>query len=227
MEHLPQVDQSLSVIIVRDSEIQVKTGVVVSSTHQQVAIKLYDPIEAPIKNVTGKLVTLIYGAHEQIYRLKSRIAEVTSAQEITVEVVGEAKKRERREFLRVEAKLPTKLYPLVATDDETAIAEAEKLDANSAPFEERNVNLSGSGIRFFAPDGEAHSEYYLVQLVLPFRPDLPVSTVGRVARIDQLPDGSTAVAIHFVNVPVSAQDMIINFVFKRQYELIEEKFKEG
>ncbi|MCA9521015.1 MAG: PilZ domain-containing protein [Myxococcales bacterium] len=211
----------------RDSEIQVKTGIVTSSSAETVGIQLFDPIEAPIKNVTGKLVTLIYGANEQIYRLKSRIAQVSSANDIIVEVVGEAKKRERREFLRVEAKLPTKLYPLVSEDDDAALIEAEKLDTTSAQFEERNVNLSGSGIRFFAPDGEAHSNYYLVQMVLPFRPDTPVSTVGRVARIDDLPDGSTAVAIHFVNVSVRAQDMIINFVFKRQYELIEEKFKEN
>lgn len=225
MEHLPKLEQSLSVIVVRDSEIQVKTGMVTEIDGENLTLHLFDPLEEPLLNVTGKLVTLIYGTEDQIFRLKSRVADVLANDKLVVSVAGKAKKRERREFLRVEATLPIRLCQLSATDEDAALVEAESIGVASTSWEQREVNISGSGVRFASAEPATIGDFYLVELALPYQGKDPISVVGQVARILDGEGDEKLVAVHFIDIQVSAQDMIINYVFKRQYELIEEKWK--
>jgi c-di-GMP-binding flagellar brake protein YcgR len=87
-----------------------------------------------------------------------------------------------------------------------------------------DVNISGSGIRFKTKERCNLGDFFAMRVEIPFRTKKVLKLLGEVVRMEPGDETGYAVGLRFVDISRKDQDQIINFVFKRQYELIDEKF---
>jgi len=91
---------------------------------------------------------------------------------------------------------------------------------NDFPLETEVTELSGGGLRCFAPD-EGLSVGQAIEMVI-FLSQLPMSVagvVGVVRRIEQV-EGQTVYGVEFTNLRESDREKIVHFVFQEQREQI-------
>lgn len=87
----------------------------------------------------------------------------------------------------------------------------------------REVNISGSGIRFITSESFKEGDLLEVSMILPMVPLLFIRFVGEVVRMKSVTSYETAryaVAVRFLNVDQETKDDIIRYLFRRQRELL-------
>ncbi len=87
---------------------------------------------------------------------------------------------------------------------------------NSTPVE---ANLSEGGIGFTTTEDVSEGDVLEIKMILPAFPIAIIKTVGRVVRVDSLPEGQGhTVGIQFENIKEEDQEKIVRYLFKKQRE---------
>jgi hypothetical protein len=81
------------------------------------------------------------------------------------------------------------------------------------------VNISASGIRLAMHENVATGDIVEVKMSLPLCPPVGVVAYGEVVRAADHDDGSSEVALQFINMDDDVRDEIIQYTFKRQREI--------
>lgn len=83
--------------------------------------------------------------------------------------------------------------------------------------ENRQVNMSASGMRFRVKEKIDIGDILEVKLLLP--PAMPLLIHGKVVRMSESADGDYNVALHFIDVDDEIQDRIVYYALNRQREI--------
>ena len=87
-------------------------------------------------------------------------------------------------------------------------------------IDNRQVDISASGIRFTADEDINIGDIVEVKLFLPTSPPTGILTYGNVVRSKELGNGQHEVALHFKDMDDETRDRIIQYAIKRQREII-------
>ena len=82
------------------------------------------------------------------------------------------------------------------------------------------VNISGSGLRFTAPEKMEARKLLAIRIPLPLSPPVSVVFVGEVKRVREKGKGEFETAVKFVAIDAADQEKIVHYTFKRMREAI-------
>lgn len=214
-ERYPTEDQMITAVTVKGGNVKVMAGAVVVSKRRGIVVRFEPDAEGDMPE-RGQTVTLLYGGGDRVLRLRTAVAEIIDGQKWLLEPVAEVTEGERREFLRADAGL--RLSAEIVGPGHILPKESPP-GANPDAWTERQVDLSGSGVKFLWDQICRKGDLVYLQMVLPLPAPTVVRAVGEVVRanLDQQ-RGLIDVAIHFTTVAELDRDLMINFVFRRYYE---------
>lgn len=99
----------------------------------------------------------------------------------------------------------------------------ERLYLESEGFlkaEDKQVNISASGIRFAMEENVDAGDIVEVKMLLPTYPPVGILTYGKVVRVENRGNGLHEVALHFSDMDDDVRDEIIQYSIQRQREFI-------
>jgi hypothetical protein len=212
---LPLEGQSLTVVLVRDGNVHVLTAVVIVAKPRSIALAFQLEDDKP-RPARGDLLTLAYSNDVYVLRLRAEVVEVIGDKKALVRPLGEVSRGERREFIRAAANVRINAHT-VASDYE--LIEGDVAQSEWRVWDEQEVNLSGSGIRFVTKEACKKGQFMHVQLVLLPLPAKPVvQLLGEVVRARSNDGNSYDVALNFASVQENCRDQLINCVFRCSYD---------
>jgi len=216
---LPEEDQQVTIVSVRDGHISVLPARVLVTRPHKIALSLDAPSAEAQRWTDGQSLTLLYTIGEHIMRLRAELRERVADDRVTVEPIGDAKEGDRRDFRRadVDARIRVRKCPTSDTANAREQQLATPIPEDSPEFELQNVNLSGSGVSFEARADLALDDLVDIRLVLDMRPRRIVSVIGRIVRHVK-PDGARPVmAARFAELSEADQDAVIYSVFAAHF----------
>lgn len=89
-----------------------------------------------------------------------------------------------------------------------------------------DINISGGGVSFNTKEKWQPGDLLQIKLALSQQPPLLVCLYGEVVRVE-IGDGDFLMAVKFVSMEESIREKVIQFVFKRQREILREKREKG
>lgn len=87
-----------------------------------------------------------------------------------------------------------------------------------------NINISGAGIRYTSEQWYNKGDILEMKIMLPLMPPVALYLYGIVVNAEKLTN-SYNIGVKFTNIDEDIQDLIVQFVFKKQRELLREKRK--
>ena len=88
------------------------------------------------------------------------------------------------------------------------------------------VNLSGGGLSFLATERYTPGELLEIRMILPFVMSGGILICGEVVKVDSA-QGGFLTGVRYVSLPEEIREMIINFVFHRERDILREKWQSG
>jgi len=106
----------------------------------------------------------------------------------------------------------------------------ERLHLESERFmaiENRQVNLSESGMHFAIDERVATGDIIEIKMILPAYPPVGILTFGKVVRVNSRGDNTYDIAVHFLETDTDSKvkDEIVKYLLRRQRELLASKRK--
>ena len=106
----------------------------------------------------------------------------------------------------------------------------ERLHLDSEKFvaiENRQVNLSESGMHFAIDERVATGDIIEIKMILPAYPPVGILTFGKVVRVNSRGDNTYDIAVHFLETDTDSKvkDEIVKYLLRRQREILAAKRK--
>jgi hypothetical protein len=106
----------------------------------------------------------------------------------------------------------------------------ERLHLESEKFmaiEDRQVNLSESGMRFTMDERVEKGDMIEIKMILPEYPPVGILTFGEVVRVNSRGDKTYDIAVHFLDMDIDSKvkDAIVKYLLRRQREILASKRK--
>jgi len=219
---LPEEDQQVTLVSVRDGQISVLPARVLVTRPHKIALSLEGPSSEVQRWSDGQSLTLLYTQGEHIMRLRAELRERVSEDRVTVEPIGEAKEGDRRDFRRADVHVRIRVRRCDSTD--TALARDKQLATpigeDSPELELQNVNLSGSGVSFESTESLPLGDLVDIRLVLDVRPRRVVSIIGRIVRHVRPDLPRPIIAARFAELSEADQDAVIYSVFAAHFATV-------
>ncbi len=216
---LPEEDQQVTIVSVRDGHISVLPARVLVTRPHKIALSLDAPSAEAQRWTDGQSLTLLYTLGEHIMRLRAELRERVADDRVTVEPIGDAKEGDRRDFRRADVDAWIRVRKCESRD--TAIAREKQLATpipdDSSEFELQNVNLSGSGVSFEAREQFDLDDLVDIRLVLGLRPRRAVAIIGRIVRRVRPDSPRPIIAARFAELSEADQDAVIYSVFAAHF----------
>lgn len=216
---LPEEDQQVTIVSVRDGHISVLPARVLVTRPHKIALSLDAPSAEAQRWTDGQSLTLLYTQGEHIMRLRAELRERVADDRVTVEPIGDAKEGDRRDFRR--ADVDARIRARRCSTLDTAIAREQQLATpvpdDSPDFESQNVNLSGSGVSFETREELAVDDIVDMRLSLDLRPRRVVALIARVVRSVKIDNLRSTVAVRFAELSEADQDAVIYSVFAAHF----------
>lgn len=176
------------------------------------AVRLH-AVGVPLSPGDRVVVTVLGDGGERIQ------GEVTGVEHGRVELaVRRARRRDQRDYPRVDGGLEVRYRQLEGGDHSRTVRAwlAGLGDAAGTWVEPpRHMNVSGSGLRFWAETAPADGQRLLLELRIP-PTDGAHRLSAEVVRSTPSPTGGHDVAIRFDDVPAAAQDALTQYIFDQQ-----------
>jgi len=217
---LPQEDQQITLISVRDGNISVTSARALVVKARKIALEIDTALSEPPVWSDEQPLTMIYTHGDRVMRLRGILREQVDVDRITVEPVGDAKEGDRRDYRR--ADVDVLFYVRRAGTQSPAEARAQQLasplSSTSPDFVRTPINISGSGLSFNSTEAYAQGELLDVRLVLEQPASALVTVVGQVVRAAQVPAGTSGnYAVRFAELSEGDQDIIVYTVFSNHF----------
>ncbi|MBI4667197.1 MAG: PilZ domain-containing protein [Nitrospinae bacterium] len=90
----------------------------------------------------------------------------------------------------------------------------------------RHVLISGGGISFITRTEYQPGDTLEIKLVLPSVSPLALYIYGKVESVEKLESGNR-VGVEFISMDETVRDKIVDFVFRRERDILREKHEEG
>jgi len=217
---LPQEDQQVTLISVREGNISVTSARTLVVKPHKIALELDSALsELPSWSIDQAL-TMIYTHGDRVMRLRATVREQIDQERVTVEPVGEVKEGDRRDFRRadVDARVYSKRSPTTSPSEARTLQLAESVPLSSGAFRRQVINISGSGLSFTSPEVYAMGELVDVRLVLDRPTNAMVTMIGHLVRAVPGEGGELGTyAIRFAELSESDQDLIVYTVFSNHF----------
>jgi hypothetical protein len=106
----------------------------------------------------------------------------------------------------------------------------ERLHLDSEKFmamENRQVNLSESGMRFTIDERIEAGDVIEIKMILPGYTPVGILTFGKVVRVHNRGDNKYDIAVHFLDMDIDSRvkDEIVKYLLRRQREILAAKRK--
>jgi|WetSurMetagenome_2_1015567.scaffolds.fasta_scaffold249848_2 hypothetical protein len=106
----------------------------------------------------------------------------------------------------------------------------ERLHLESEKFlaaENRQVNLSESGMRFAIDERVEADDIIEIKMILPAYPPVGILTFGKVVRVAARGDNTYDIAVHFLDTDIDSKvkEEIVKYLIRRQREMLAYKRK--
>ena len=216
---LPQDDQLVTMVTVRDGNIFVASTTVLVSKPNSVAVEIDTSISEPPEFAQGQDVTLLYASGDRVMRLKSTVQEIVSSSRLTLRPAGSPKEGDRRDYRR--ADVTARLYVKALEGSDVAAARATQMntDVSEEQFGSNNINLSGSGVQIESNIEFAPETLLDIRMHLPLPGNDLVQVLGRVVRSRPTDEaGNFSVAVRFAEIAEADQDRVVYTVFSRYFQ---------
>ncbi len=120
------------------------------------------------------------------------------------------------------------LYSYLEVLDKKLDTIINTLSKNNELFRTRyvDVDISGSGVRFFSDVKLEEGDNVEVRIVLPGFPDMQIGALGRVVRIRtnvRANEEGWEVAVRFTGISERDRDLLINYLFSKERERMRAK----
>ena len=216
---LPQEDQLVTLVSVRDGNIYVSSAHALVCKESTIALRLDHSLSQPPSFERAQPVTLLYSANERVLRLKAVVRDQLDQERITVTPVGDVKEGDRRDYRRTDVELLLGATSLGTTDPQTALAQMQDCgDVDADSLSEQTVNLSGSGSQFTHSSGFDSDELIDLKIILPLPTPRTVSILGAVVRsVPNEGNDGHAVAARFQEISEKDQDLVVYTVFSKHF----------
>lgn len=217
---LPQEDQQVTLISVRDGNISVTSARALVVKARKIALKIDTALSEPPAWSDEQSLTMIYTHGERVMRLRGVLREQVDTDRITVEPVGEVKEGDRRDYRR--ADVDARVYARSAGTQSPTEARSAQVGHQVAPtssaFVQQVVNISGSGLGFTSQEVFSAGELVDIRLVLDQPAAALVTIVGQVVRAVPGEGGAPgSYAVRFAELSEADQDIIVYTVFSNHF----------
>ena len=217
---LPQEDQQITLISVRDGNISVTSARALVVKARKIALEIDTALSEPPAWSAEQQLTMIYTHGDRVMRLRGVLREQVDVDRITVEPVGDVKEGDRRDYRRADVELRVRVRR-TGTQSPTEARSAQlahRVDPTSPEFEVQAVNVSGSGLSFNTREVYAAGELLDVRLVLEQPAAALVTVIGQVVRAVPGVGGEPGnYAIRFAELSEGDQDVIVYTVFSNHF----------
>lgn len=219
---LPEEDQQVTIVSVRDGQISVLPARVLVTRPHKIALSLEGPSSEVQRWSDGQAITLLYTQGEHIMRLRAELRERVAEDRVTVEPIGDAKEGDRRDFRRADVDVRIRVRRCDTSDTAQARDRqlATPIGEDSPEFESQNVNLSGSGVSFEASEELALDDLVDIRMALDMRPRRVVSVIGRIVRLVKPDAPRPIIAARFAELSEADQDAVIYSVFAAHFATV-------
>lgn len=214
---LPQEDQQVTLISVRDGNISVTSARALVVKPRKLALKIDASLSEPPVWSDEQALTMIYTHGDRVMRLRGILREQVDAERITVEPVGEVKEGDRRDYRRadVEARIFSRPVNTQSPSEARKSQLAHAVPQTSPLFEVQTVNISGSGVSFTSSQRYVQGELVDLRLILEQPAAAVVTVVGQVVRaVEGTPH---SYAVRFAELSEADQDIIVYTVFSNHF----------
>lgn len=213
---LPQEDQQVTLISVRDGNISVTSARALVVKPRKVALRVDTALSELPSWQADQSLTMIYTHGDRVMRLRGVLREQVDAERITVEPVGEVKEGDRRDYRR--ADVGARVYAQKSTgrtpQEARTLQLGETVPLESPQFERQVVNISGSGVSFTSRNQFHMGDLVDVRLVLDKPTNALVTITGVIVRAVDTDD---SYAIRFAELSEADQDLIVYSVFSNHF----------
>ena len=219
-EHpLPAEDQLVTMVSVKDGNIHVTSARVLVSKPKSLGMRIDTRLSEPEPFDRGQPLTLLYALDERVMRVKAVVSSPIDDERLSVQLVGDVKEGDRRDFRRADLKVDVSVRRAMATSPEGARTAQLASDADPASFTQQIINLSGSGIQVSSKTDWESGVLLDIRMVLPLQQQTTVCVIGEVVRmLDIHDDNGRRVAIRFAEISEPDQDLIVYTVFSRHFK---------
>jgi hypothetical protein len=218
---LPNEDQFVTMVSVRDGNIYVTSARALVSKQNSIGLQIDTTLSEPPAFERAQPLTLLYTLGDRVLRLKAVVREPIDRERLTVQPVGDVAEGDRRDFRR--ADVEARVWAAVADSlivEEAMAAQAQRT-VSADQMETQSINLSGSGIQLDFPTerGALVTGSLLdVRVELPLPSPTVIAVIGEVVGTPRDIDGVRRVAVRFTEISESDQDLVVYTVFSRYFE---------
>jgi hypothetical protein len=216
---LPAEDQLVTMVSVKDGNIHVTSARVLVSKPKSLGMRIDTRLSEPEPLERGQPLTLLYALDERVMRVKAVVSSPIDDERLTVQLVGDVKEGDRRDFRRADLAVQISTRPVTNVTAEEA--RSAQIASSAAPesFSEQVINLSGSGIQVSSKTDWDSGLLLDIRMVLPLQQQTTVCVIGEVVRmLDIHDDNGRRVAIRFAEISEPDQDLIVYTVFSRHFK---------
>lgn len=218
---LPNEDQFVTMVSVRDGNIYVTSARALVSKQNSIGLQIDTTLSEPPVFERAQPLTLLYTRGDRVLRLKAVVREPIDRERLTVQPVGDVAEGDRRDFRRadVDAKVWASLAASVSVEEAMAAQAARPVALEAMATQ--SINLSGSGIQlnFPADQGEVVTGTLLdVRVELPLPSPTVIAVIGEVVGTPRDVDGVRRLAVRFTEISEADQDLVVYTVFSRYFE---------
>ena len=216
---LPAEEQLVTMVSVRDGNIDVTSARVLVSKPKSLGIRIDTRFSESAPFESSQPLTLLYAQDERVMRLKAVVSSVIDDERLTIQPVGDVKEGDRRDFRRADLAVDLYVSPVSQDSSESARTAqiANSVDADA--YSQQTINLSGSGVQLSSRTDWDPGTLLDIRIALPLPKQAPVSVIGEVVRmLDDEDENGRRVAIRFAEISEPDQDLIVYTVFSRHFQ---------
>lgn len=216
---LPTEDQLVTMVSVRDGNIYVTSARVLVSKPQSLGLRIDTRLSETAPFERAQPLTLLYAQDERVMRLKAVVSSPIDEERLTIQPVGDIKEGDRRDFRRADLMVGLYVQPSDRKTSDEARAAQVATDVGADTFQQRSINLSGSGIQISSHVDWDSGTLLDIRLILPLPKQTPVCVIGEVVRMLDIEDeNGRRVAVRFAELSEPDQDLIVYTVFSRHFQ---------
>ena len=218
-EHpLPSEEQLVTMVSVRDGNINVTSARVVVSKPKSLGLRIDTRLSEPAPFERGQALTLLYALDERVMRVKAVVSSPIDDERLTIQPVGDVKEGDRRDFRRADLKVGIYVLPVDHPSPEAARTAQLATEIPSESFPQQTINLSGSGIQVSSKTDWESGTLLDIRMVLPLQQQTTVCVIGEVVRmLDMEDEDGRRCAVRFAEISEPEQDLIVYTVFSRHF----------
>ncbi len=222
----PRNGQTVTLVCVRGAQVSVSTARVTRAGDTPPVVCVGDPAG---RVEDGARVVLHYLRGENAWRARGKATREGDV--ACIELVAPPAPTEHRDFIRATLELPVAMRRIGRPRDlAEARAEQERWDVepgDASAWTERSVDLSAGGARFETTELLRKHDIVDVRFLLPTEPEADhheprlVALLGEALRVRQRPDGTREVALRFLEVDETTQDLLFDAVASRYFAAVQ------